>query len=135
MNIFESRFFRFCLIGGIGFLVDSAVLYAMLLYFSLDLYTARLVSYFAAASSTWLLNRHFTFTRFKDPRKLRQWLNFLMFNGVGGVVNYSVYALAVSFIPFIARHPIIGVALGSTAGLIFNYNCARFFVFKAARAN
>ncbi len=135
MNIKKSSLVRFSLIGGIGFVIDSAVLYSVLYAFSLDLYTARVISYLAAASFTWLLNRHFTFNRFKDPERLKQWIKFLTFNAIGGAVNYTVYALAVTFSNFIADYPITGVALGSISGLAFNYNCSRFFVFKSATAN
>ncbi len=135
MKIKNSSFLRFSAIGGIGFIIDSAVLYAMLYVFSSDLYTARVFSYLAAGTFTWLCNRLFTFSKTKDPAPLRQWIKFLAFNAIGGAVNYSVYALAVTFSPFIAQYPIVGVAFGSISGLIFNYNCSRFFVFKSASAN
>ncbi len=135
MKIKNSTFFRFSVIGAAGFVVDTAVLYAMLFLFGLDLYTARVISFVTAATFTWLSNRHFTFNRTKDPARVRQWARFLAFNAVGGAVNYSIYALGVTFSALIAAYPIIGVAFGSIAGLLFNYNCSRNFVFTSARHN
>ena len=55
-----TQFLRFGLVGAVGFLVDVGVLYAMH-GLGLDLYTARVVSFLAAATFTWLGNRFFTF--------------------------------------------------------------------------
>ena len=51
----------FGLVGVIGFLVDSGVLY--LLKSSMGLYYGRLVSFFCAVLTTWILNRYLTFSQ------------------------------------------------------------------------
>ncbi len=47
----------------------------------------------------------------------------------GGLVNYGVYALCVRLLGQMA-FPVIGVALGSLAGLCVNYIASRRFVFN-----
>jgi fructose-specific phosphotransferase system IIC component len=49
---------------------------------------------------------------------------------IGGAVNYSAYAFTVSKYPVAATHPIIGVAVGSIAGMFVNLMTSRMILFK-----
>src|SRR5580658_9422815 len=79
---------RFTSVGALGFVVDSSVLYAGL-WVGLGLYAGRLLSYLAAASFTWMLNRRFTF-RSSAPPSVREWSRFVAANGVGGLANLAI---------------------------------------------
>jgi putative flippase GtrA len=129
------QFLKFGVVGTIGFLVDTAVLYAAL-WAGLGLYWGRALSYVAAASGNWLLNRAWTFRGADNgPGGLspaRQWAAFLAVNLVGFGCNYGTYAILVGTVPFIAAHPVLGVASGSIAGLASNFLLSRRFVFRAA---
>jgi putative flippase GtrA len=125
------QFLRFALIGAAGFVVDSAALMAAITFGGLDRYTARLVSWFVAATFTWACNRRFTFSDTRPP--LRQWLAFLAANAVGGAVNYAVYAALVTAIDTFARQPVLGVAAGAVAGLFFNFVASKWVVFRRER--
>ena len=121
---------RFSIVGAAGLVVDTAVLYATLAL-GAGLYSGRLVSYIAAASATWAFNRRFTFAGQHDNgSKLVQWAKFLAANALGGLVNYSVYAILVTTSATAASHPVIAVGAGSAAGLAVNYTLSRKFVFK-----
>lgn len=124
----RAQFLRFALVGCAGFLVDAAVLSAVL-FLGADHYTGRIVSYLAAATSTWVLNRNYTFSAQRDARLLGEWGRFLAANAVGGLINWSTYALLVSVSAVVFAHPIIGVAAGSVAGLVVNFTLSRRFVF------
>lgn len=125
------QFLKFGVVGTIGFLVDTAVLYAAL-WAGLGLYWGRALSYVAAASGNWLLNRVWTFRGQAGGRMAQQWAAFLAVNLVGFAFNYGTYAALVATIPFVAAHPVIGVAAGSLAGLASNFLLSRRFVFRAA---
>jgi putative flippase GtrA len=128
------QFLRFGVVGAIGFVVDTAVLYAGLAL-GLGLYGGRAVSYLAAASTTWALNRAWTFRGQGDGPVMRQWALFVVLNLVGFAFNYGTYAALVSGVALVAQHPVIGVAAGSLAGMMGNFLLSRRFVFGgAARA-
>ena len=129
MNV-GGRFARFALVGTIGFCVDVAVLYTCLTMLGLGVYSGRVVSYFAAATTTWYLNRRITFVGCDDARPLRQWLRFVLTNGFGGLVNYGVYSAVVAFGSALPVAPLIGVATGSIAGLVLNFAASQAFVFR-----
>jgi putative flippase GtrA len=125
----KSQFLKFAVVGVVGLVVDTVVLYAALAL-GAGLYSGRVVSYLAAASTTWALNRRFTFESHESQSKLAQWAKFLAANSVGGLVNYSVYAALVSASPLVASMPVIAVCAGSIAGLAVNFTLSRKFVFR-----
>ncbi len=83
------QFGKFGVVGVIGLVVDTAVLYAGLAL-GLEFFAARVPSFFAAATATWALNRAFTFKGATTGPLHRQWAKFIAANAFGGVVNYAV---------------------------------------------
>lgn len=126
-----EQFLRFGVVGTVGFLVDSAVLLAMI-GLGLGPYGGRIVSYLAAASTTFALNRAWTFRAARrDTPVASQWGRFLLLNLVGFVANYGTYVGLVAGLPLVAEHPVLGVAAGSIAGMFINFALSRRFVFKS----
>lgn len=125
------QFGRFGVVGTVGFVVDTAVLYAGLAL-GLGLYGGRAVSYLAAASATFALNRAWTFRGQGEGPVARQWALFVVLNLVGFAFNYGTYAALVATVALVAQHPVIGVAAGSLAGMMGNFLLSRRFVFGGA---
>lgn len=128
-----GQFLRFGIVGTIGFGVDVAVLYVAAPL--TGWYVGRMLSFLAAATVTWGLNRRFTF-RSGEPqtspaRPWRQYLHYLLTMLGGGAVNYLVYAATLHFVD--GRFaPVVGVAMGSLVGLSLNFLAARHLVFRPA---
>lgn len=91
-------------------------------------------SFLAAATTTWALNRRYTFsdlTPTTGPAAAgRQWLRFLAANGVGGAINFGVYTALVLGSRLCREQPALAVAAGSLAGLAFNFAASRHWVFR-----
>ena len=119
-----QQFGLFTLVGAAGFLVDASVL-LLLAALGLNIYLARLLSWLAAATFTWWLNRTLTF-KDRGTRLLRQWLTFLAANASGGLINIGFSSL------LIAAHmaPVLALACGALAGLSWNFLASRRFVFS-----
>lgn len=128
----RQQLLRFTIVGAAGFFVDAGALLLATNLLSLGLYSGRVFSYLCAATFTWICNRRFTFTGPDERHPLVQWLRFLAANAIGGAVNYGVYAALVTFTAVGAAWPVIGVAAGSAAGLVFNFAASKFWVFKRA---
>lgn len=126
--VISRQMLSFSTIGVIGFLVNAGVLYVAL-FFGLGLYAGRAVSYLAAVSLTWLLNRRYTFGRASGNNKLHEWARFAVSQLSGATINLGAYALLVHASPLVARNPVIGVAVGSLSGLLVNFSVARAYVF------
>lgn len=124
-----QEFLRFGVVGTIGFVTDTATLYAALALGS-GLYLGRAISYLVGATTTWLLNRVWTFRhRAAGGSVRRQWALFLLVNLGGFILNYGTYAALVTWWPLAAAHPILGVAAGSVAGMFANFFLSRAIVF------
>jgi len=122
-----AQFLRFGTVGTGGFLIDTAVVYA--LRGSLGLYGAGMVSYLLAASSNWALNRAWTFRGRGDGPAHRQWARFLGVSLVGFVLNRGTYAALVTWVPLCASQPVFAIAAGSVAGMFVNFALSRRVVF------
>jgi putative flippase GtrA len=121
---------RFGVVGVAGFLVDAGVLLFALHALGLGPYSGRVLSYLAAASATFVLNRAWTFgDRPRSAAPVRQWALFVALNLVGFACNYGTYAALVASVPLVGRYPVLGVAAGSLAGMAGNFLLSRRFVF------
>lgn len=123
-----KEFLSFVVVGAIGFGVDLGVLYLLAPY--LGWYGARVVSFIAAATATWALNRHFTFRERRSGGSiLREYAHYLLTMVGGALVNYATYVLTLHWVGG-PLAPALGVAIGSCAGLAVNFLSARHLVFK-----
>lgn len=125
----REEFWRFAIVGAAGFLVDAGALTLAMHWLGLGLYSGRVFSYLCAASFTWICNRRFTFAA-GTGAPAAQWIRFLGANAIGGAVNYGIYAAIVTFSAVGAEWPVIGVAVGAIAGLLFNFTLSKFWVFR-----
>jgi putative flippase GtrA len=123
-----GEFLRFGLVGAAGFVVDAAVL-MLALALGLGPWFGRILSYVAAASATFAMNRAWTFREAGRARPMRQWALFLTVNLSGFVCNYGTYGTLIALVPAVAANPVLGVAAGSIAGLAGNFLLTRRFVF------
>jgi len=125
-----EQFLRFGVVGTVGFLVDSAVLLSMMAL-GLGPYGGRVVSYLAAASTTFALNRAWTFRDAGRERPVAtQWGRFILVNLVGFAANYGTYAALIATSSLVAENLVLGVAAGSIAGMFINFGLSRRFVFR-----
>ena len=127
-RLVAQQFARFGTVGVAGAVVDIATVYAAMA--TLGLYLSGLLAYFAAVTTTWALNRAWTFAGRGGGSLLRQWLLFVAANGVGFVLNRGTFFVLVTLLPVCAQHPIIAILAGVGAGMFANFNLARLVVFR-----
>ncbi len=144
VNIRE--YYRFALAGIIGFAVDAITLRVQIHYFGWSPYAAKPGSFLLAVCTTWWINRHYTFAArrtlpqtqdrqeahglFRFRSLLQEWGRYVSANALGAVINNGVYGVGVSTLPWLYRHPEVSVALGSLAGMGFNFHAASAWVFR-----
>ena len=122
------QFVQFGLVGSVGFVFDTATVYA--LRYPVGLYGAGIAGYVVAASVNWLLNRAWTFRGRRRDAMHRQWARFLIANLGGFVLNRGTYSALIASFPLVARVPVIAVAAGAIVGLAANFLSSRRFVFR-----
>lgn len=90
-------------------------------------YSARALSFAAAVSVTWYLNRHWVFLRTND--RAREYGAYFGVQTVGAAINLGTYALVIAMFPSLARVPVLPLAAGAALALVFNYSAAGRWVF------
>ena len=127
-----SQFIRFGIVGAIGFVVDSAVLYA-LLWCSFGYFEGRIISFLCAAYTTWRINRRFTFEPHASRSAFKEWGSYMVAVSLGGSMNLLAYRLVMSSFPHSVILPLLAVGAGSLAGMIVNFVGAKLWVFRSPR--
>ena len=121
-------FLRFGVAGGVGFLVDTAVVYGT--RGAVGLYWAGALAYVAAATFNWLVNRLWAFRGRGGGPMHRQWALFLAVNLAGFVLNRGTYAVLVTVSAIAADNPVLAIAAGTAVGMGLNFHLTRTVVFR-----
>lgn len=133
----RATFFRFACVGGTISIIDAGVLYLLKDAPGFNVYLARVVSYAAAMSAGYLLNRYFTFHHLDRARVLwDELLRFFSVFAAGGLLNYGVFSLIVTLgsqleltALQLALLPLAAVWIGGLAGMCFNFLLSHKLVF------
>lgn len=123
-----QQFAQFGTVGVAGAVVDITTVYATKDRFGL--YIAGLLAYAAAVTTTFALNRAWTFAGRGTGSIVRQWMLFVAANGVGFVLNRGTFFALVALVPLCARHPVFAILAGVGAGMFANFNLSRKVVFR-----
>jgi putative flippase GtrA len=120
----------------VAFCVDYAILRG-LVFLGMEHWLARVVSFTAAATTTWQFNSRITF---RDAQArltgLAGWLGYMSTALAGGIANYTVYLCVLHIMGTIdAITLFFGVAAGSCAGLAVNYLFCSAWFFTGKRSN
>ena len=129
----NGHLMRFGLVGGLGFVVDGAVLEAMI-YVGMNPIAGRAVSFPVAVVATWLANRTFTFPDKIEQSRIREASTYVAVQLVGGAANFAVYSALVHSVQVCADWPILALAFGAGAGLTINYLGSKHIVFRRGTA-
>jgi putative flippase GtrA len=122
------QFFRFGVVGGLGFVVTTAVVYATRPW--IGNYLAIIPAFLVAATGNWALNRLWTFRGRGTQSAVREWLLFLAANLVGMALNAATYWTLIALSATCAANPVIALAAGTIVGLFANFSLSRKMVFR-----
>ena len=122
--------FRFCVIGGIGFLIDATLLVACNKLAGLDPISARGLSFVVAVLATFELNRRWSFHSRRTGTYAATFIAYLSMQIVGFACNLCVYSLLYIGLPNPYKQPVLCLAIASLLALMVNYAGASGLVFR-----
>jgi putative flippase GtrA len=123
----------FVVVGAIGFLIDAGILTLLMTGFGLDHYSARALSFTVAVTFTWYMNRRWVFEKSTASMSGREYSSYLVVQVIGALINLSVFVAVIEFVPRLANMPVIPLAVGAIAALLFNFNASSRFVFSKSQ--
>lgn len=118
------------MVGVVGLVVNMGTVRLYLVILGDRPFSAALVAWPVAVTTTWWCNRQFTFRHHVHEPMLRQWAQFVVVNLSGAAAQLATYEIMVWTIPLCRRFPEIGVAVGAVVGMAFNFGFSRRFVFR-----
>jgi len=134
-NILYELFF-FSVAGFLGFLVDASIVWILTEFIKVNAIIAQIPAFALAVTTTWLFNRNITFFHYTRTKKLfKEWLHYVIANSLGAAINNGVYVLLVLNLTIMGKKPVLAVACGSLAGLIFNFAASRTLIFNKKEEN
>lgn len=124
-----TEIIKFGVVGVSGFLVDT--FFVLLLKSYAGAYGARIISFSFAVITTWLLNRNITFKKAnRSDGLITEFSKYAVSMCIGGSANLICYSLIISSRPHTTENIIFATAIGSIAGLVFNFTLSKIFIFK-----
>jgi len=122
-----ALFIKFCIIGGLGFLVDFMV-FQLLLELGNERIEARIFAFWVAAAFTWVGQRVFAFNDRVQGKASNQWLRHMVCVHLSGAINIGCFYLLSNWV-------IMPLAFGGgvLAGMLLNFVLASYVVFRPHR--
>ena len=122
-----NQVLSFGAVGLVGFVANAGLV--ALLSGAIGPERAQLLAFPVAVTTTWSLNRRYTF-RARGGGLLREWLRYILANALGWAANNGLFFVLIMSMPFVHRQPVLAVAAGSVAGMVFNFTTSKRFVFR-----
>ncbi len=121
---------RFAISGVAGFVVDAGIVLVSTSILGVPPIPAQILAFSLAVTVTWLINRSWTFADMASDRWLREWTHYVAANSFGALVNNGVYAGLVLGLSAFSKIPVLAVAIGSIAGMGFNFLASKRLIFR-----
>ena len=116
----------FLVSGLLAFTTDALVLEATVRYFGATPMLARLVAITCAMVIGWLAHRRWTFF-IPSPPTLREFLRYALAGWIAALMNYTLFALQLLFLPDLPR--LVALVIASAFSMIFSYLAMRYAIF------
>ena len=123
-QISEPRFRKFLVVGGIGTLIDFALFFLFFNIFQWGIVAANLISYGTGLTSSFFINRAWTF-RDSQQRSKKRLVLALIFGYIGLVLNTSLVWLLALVIPVWG-----GKVLAVVVIIFYNYLTNKYIIFS-----
>jgi putative flippase GtrA len=123
----------FVVVGAVGFLIDAGILTLLITGFGLDHYSARAISFTVAVTFTWFMNRRWVFEKSTASMSVREYYSYLFVQAVGALINLTVFVAVIEIVPKLTNIPVIPLAVGASAALLFNFRASSRFVFSESQ--
>ena len=129
-TITSNTFFRFCIVGGIAFIIDGGILTLGVSVFDFSPVSSRSVSFSLASIFSWIANRNYTFGASKKGNIFNELTRYLGINIFAFGVNWLVYITAITNFDFMYQTPVIALIPSIGCSMLINYFGTKRYAFR-----
>ena len=122
-----QQFFKFCVVGTIGAIIDIGGLYILVEFFGLHYLLGAAISFTLAVINNYLLNKYWTFQN-KSKNHTKQFICFLLVSIGGLLINLGIMYLLVEIL-FVWY--LLAKAVASIIVLFWNFLMNKYITFKS----
>jgi putative flippase GtrA len=126
-SLLRHRFVRFTIVGGVGFVIEAALLTWFATIPGLGAVKGRAISFPVAVVTTWWLNRTLTFQSKNNPR--HESFRYFLVQVLGAITNLAVFIGLVAAFPGWQPIPVLPLFIAAIFGLLVNFPLSRKYVF------
>jgi putative flippase GtrA len=120
----SSQFLKFAIVGAIAFVVDAVLLIIAIEGLNWAPEVARILSFLGAVTTTWYLNRTYTFATQTSPT-VKEFISYVLAMSFGLAVNYAVFVAVIRLNEVAGAYPVIALVPSTLAGMIINFLFSR----------
>ncbi|MDX1742041.1 MAG: GtrA family protein [Ruegeria sp.] len=120
----SSQFIRFAIVGALAFVVDAGLLLIAIEGLNWAPEVARLLSFLGAVTTTWYLNRTYTFAT-KMPPSMKEFISYVLAMSFGMAVNYTVFVAVIRLNDIASTYPVLALVPSTLAGMVINFLFSR----------
>lgn len=125
----RAQLARFALVGATGFAIEAVLLHLLVSGAGWSPFEGRALSFPVAVTATFLLNRAWTFRGRLFTSPLWALGKYTVIQVIGALLNLLVYFTVLGLFDDLHAMPVLALAFGAAAGLLFNFSAARGWVF------
>ena len=120
----SSQFLKFAIVGAIAFVVDAALLLIAIQGLNWPPEGARILSFLGAVTTTWYLNRTFTFATQAAP-SVAEFTSYVLAMSFGLAVTYAVFVAVIRLNDIAGTYPVLALVPATLAGMVINFLFSR----------
>lgn len=124
----------FLAVGGVGFVVEAAILTALTMFADWSPWQARIPSFISAVFITWALNRRHTFPERGLQRRSVEAFFYTAIQIGGALINLAIFGACLALFPHLAHIPLIPLAIGAVGGFVFNFLLSSKWLYSRLRS-
>ena len=122
-----QQFFRFCVVGTLGAIIDIGGLYVLVEFFGIYYLLAAAISFIFAVINSYFLNKYWTFQN-KNNQHAKQFIIFLLVSVIGLLINLGAMYVLTEWVGF---WYLLSKAIAAIIVLFWNFLMNKYVTFRS----
>ena len=124
----ENDFIRFCMVGGLGFVINMVILLFLHHYLGFAVFYSQLMAAEIALFCNFILHNHWTYKRHKVNKSIPKLI--IQFHATSWPAIVGSAAMVTFFVEIMKLTSFIGLIISSVVALLWNFTWSKYVVWR-----